>query len=296
MDTTSNVRPVWLRIVQFPLVRLVVLGFITMYCLAVSNDLMSQNAARPSIAITAAVAMGWLAMGVYYGFGRVVERREVSELSTAGMGWQLGAGMLVGAGLYTASVLVLMVLGMYRIDGLNPVSFMVPAIAMAISSGVLEEIIFRGVLFRIVEEWLGSWIALVISSAVFGLVHLMNPAATWTGAVFISVEAGLLLAAAYMLTRRLWLSMGFHIAWNYTQSAVFSGIVSGGDTDPGLIRATITGPAALTGGTFGLEASVIAFVLCTATGVAMLAMAVKKGNVVRPVWTRRGDRAEIGNR
>lgn len=286
MDPTSNVKPIWLRIVQFPLVRLVVLGFITMYCLAVSNDLMTQNAGRPVIAITAAVAMGWLAMGVYYGFGRVVERREVSELSVAGMGWQLGAGMLVGAGLYTACVLVLMLLGMYRIDGFNPVSFMVPAMAMAISAGVLEEIIFRGVLFRIVEEWLGSWIALVISSAVFGLVHLMNPAATWTGAVFISVEAGLLLAAAYMLTRRLWLSMGFHIAWNYTQSAVFSGIVSGSDNDPGLIRATITGPAALTGGTFGVEASVIAFVLCTATGVAMLVMAVKRGNVVRPCWKR----------
>ncbi len=53
-------------------------------------------------------------------------------------------------------------------------------------------------------------------------MHLLNPAATLTGALFISIEAGLLLAAAYMVTRRLWMSMGFHMAWNYTQSAVFS--------------------------------------------------------------------------
>ncbi len=63
-------------------------------------------------------------------------------------------------------------------------------------------------------------------------MHLINPTATLMGAIFISIEAGLLLAAAYMLTRRLWLSIGFHMAWNYTQSAVFSGIVSGGVSTP----------------------------------------------------------------
>ena len=55
--------------------------------------------------------------------------------------------------------------------------------------------------------------------------------------------------------------MGFHMAWNYTQSGVFSGIVSGGDTDPGLFKSRIEGPVALTGGAFGLESSLIAFLL-----------------------------------
>ncbi len=48
-------------------------------------------------------------------------------------------------------------------------------------------------------------------------MHLSNPAARWRG-VYISIEAGLLLAAAYMLTRRLWLIIGFHMGWNYTQT------------------------------------------------------------------------------
>jgi membrane protease YdiL (CAAX protease family) len=73
----------------------------------------------------------------------------------------------------------------------------------------------------------------VVSSLVFGLTHLMNPQGTLQGALFIAVEAGILLAAAYMLTRRLWLSIGFHMAWNYTQSAIFSGIVSGNDAQQG---------------------------------------------------------------
>lgn len=60
--------------------------------------------------------------------------------------------------------------------------------------------------------------------------------------------------------------MGFHIAWNYTQSGVFSGIVSGGYVEPDLIKPVIDGPTLLTGGGFGVESSVIAFVLCTVTG------------------------------
>ena len=117
-------------------------------------------------------------------------------------------------------------------------------------------------------------------------MHLINPTATLMGAIFISIEAGLLLAAAYMLTRRLWLSIGFHMAWNYTQSAVFSGIVSGGVSDPGLIRPIIRGPDLLTGGNFGLESSVIAFALCTATGIVLLVMAVRRGRIVPPPWAR----------
>jgi membrane protease YdiL (CAAX protease family) len=159
---------------------------------------------------------------------------------------------------------------------------------MALSSGFLEELLFRAVLFRMVEEWLGSWIAVVVSSFVFGFVHLMNPAGTVMGALFISVEAGLLLAAAYMLTRRLWMSVGFHVAWNYTQSAVYSGIVSGSDSAPGLLKSTIEGPTLLTGGSFGLESSLVAFLLCTTTGVILLVMAVRRGHVVPPPWKRRG--------
>jgi membrane protease YdiL (CAAX protease family) len=194
---------------------------------------------------------------------------------------------LLGAGLYTTCVLVLIALGMYRIEGLNPWTFVIPAVAMALKSGVFEELLFRGVLFRSIESMVGSWISLAVSSAMFGLAHLMNPAGTITGAIYISIEAGLLLAAAYMLTRRLWLSIGFHMAWNYTQSAIFSGIVSGAVSDPGLIRSNINGPDVLTGGSFGLESSVIAFALCTATGIVLLIMAVRRRGVVAPPWARK---------
>lgn len=227
-----------------------------------------------------------LAMSIYFGFARWVERREVSEFALPGMMKEMGIGLAVGVSLHSGCMLILWALGMFRIEGLNPVSFLIPAIASTISAGFLEELLFRGVLFRIVEEWLGSWISIIVSSAVFGFVHLANPDATFIGALFISVEAGLLLAAAYMVTRRLWMSIGFHLSWNYTQSAIFGGIVSGGIAEPGLIKPVLNGPDLLTGGQFGLEASLTAFVLCTATGVILLVMAIRKGNIVEPFWKR----------
>lgn len=136
------------------------------------------------------------------------------------------------------------------------------------------------------EEWLGSWISVVVSSVVFGAVHLMNPTATLTGAIFISIEAGLLLAAAYMLTRRLWLGIGFHISWNYTQSAVFGGIVSGGVAEPGLFKTVTEGPELLTGANFGLEASLVPCILATTAGIILVVKAVRRGHVAQPFWSR----------
>lgn len=289
MDKTRDTGPaLWLRILQFPLVRLLLLGAPLFYMMAVNNGFMEKYAATPALAIAVTIAMAGLGLAYYVGFVRLIERRPVSELTLPQLPRELGIGLLVGAGLYTGSVLVLMVLGVYRIEGLNPISFMIPAIALALSSGVFEELVFRGALFRIVEDWLGSWISLVVSSFAFGFMHMLNPAATLTGALFISIEAGLLLAAAYMVTRRLWMSMGFHMAWNYTQSAVFSGIVSGGVSEPGLIKPIINGPDFLTGGSFGLEASVVAFVFCTGAGVVLLVMAVRRGNIVPPFRKRAG--------
>lgn len=288
MDQPTTVKPSLLvRITQFAPLRLLVLGGILFLFMGVSSGVMEKFAGQPVLATVAAAVMAGLGVAIYAAFVRLIERRPVSELSLAPLVRELGIGLLIGAGLYTASVLVLMALGIYRIVGFNPVSFMVPAIGMALSSGFFEELLFRGALFRIIEEMFGSWISLVVSSLVFGLLHLLNPAATLTGAIFISIEAGVLLAAGYMVTRRLWLSIGFHVAWNYTQQGVFSGIVSGNAPVPGLIKPIIQGPDALTGGSFGLESSLVAFLFCTTAGVILLILSVRRGNVVAPFWKRR---------
>ncbi|QOV89920.1 CPBP family intramembrane glutamic endopeptidase [Humisphaera borealis] len=287
-ETTPTFNPPGLvcRILGSPLARILVLGFILLMMMGLNTDVMTSYAGQPVKSIQHIVALAIAGFAVYRGYAHFIEKRSVSELALPGMGRELGIGLLIGAGLYAVSELILMALGIYRINGLNPWSYLLPAVAMALSAGVFEELLFRGVLYRSVETWFGSWAALVVSSLVFGLTHLMNPQATMEGALFIAVEAGILLAAAFMLTRRLWLSIGFHVAWNYTQSAIFSSIVSGNDASQGLIRSTVNGPDYLTGGSFGVESSLLALFLCTTTGIVMVVLAVKRGKIVPPRWKR----------
>lgn len=289
MKSSASAQPTLAhRVLGSPPVRILVLGFILVLMMSLNTDVLNSYAGEPVKGVLHIVALAIAGFAVYIGYAHFVEQRALSELALPGMGGELAIGLLIGAVLYAACELVLMALGIYRIVGLNPLSYMVPAIAMALSSSVYEELLFRGVLFGSVEQWLGSWAALVVSSLVFGLTHLMNAQGTIEGALYIAVEAGILLAAAYMLTRRLWLSIGFHMAWNYTQSAIFSGIVSGTEPQQGLFRSTIHGPDWLTGGSFGVEASVLALLLCTTTGIVMLVMATKRAKIVPPVWKRPG--------
>lgn len=276
------------RILASPPARIISLGFVFLVMLGLSDDVMTSFAATPIKAAAHVIALAIAGFAIYIAHARFVERRVASELDTQGMGSQLGIGLLVGAGLYAICEGILMAMGIYRLDGLNPWSYLIPAVAMAVSSGVFEELLFRGVLFLSLEKWLGGWIALAGSSLVFGLSHLANPQATLEGALFIAVEAGILLGAAVMLTRKLWLGMGFHVAWNYTQQAIFSSIVSGNDAAPGWIRSTIKGPDYLTGGKFGVESSVLALVLCTTTGIVMLVMAHRRRLIIPPFWKRTG--------
>ncbi len=284
-DAISD-RPLWLRFLQFPLTRIILLGGTIFYLMAVNNGFLEQFKGDPVRSLAVTIGMGLLAMAIYVGYGKLIERREVSELSLPGMGREWAIGALIGAGLFTACVLILIVLGIYRVEGLNPWTFLIPGVAMALSAGVFEELVFRGVLFRSVEDLFGSWISVAVSSFVFGAVHLLNPEATLAGAVYVGIEAGLLLAAAYLVTRRLWISIGAHMAWNYTENAIFSSVVSGSINDPGLIRSTIEGPDLLTGGSFGLESSVFALVLCTTAGVIMMIIAARRGHIVPPPWKR----------
>jgi uncharacterized protein len=288
MEQTSPARPFWLRVLQHPLVRLALLGPIYFVLIGISNGFMAQFSATPVKALGAAIGMALLGLAIYWAFVRLIEKCPARELSVSGMGRELSAGMLLGASLCVLCFVILMLLGAYRIDGVNPVLVVLPGLAMAISSGVLEELMWRGGLLRILEEGFGSWIALAVSALVFGLSHYAPVEGALWGAFAITIEAGMLLGAAYMVTRRLWICIGLHMAWNFVQSGVFSGVVSGAVNYPGLLKSTVEGPAILTGGTFGLEASIVAVLVCTAAGILMLVLAIRRGHIVRPFWQRNG--------
>ncbi|MFC0682559.1 lysostaphin resistance A-like protein [Lysobacter korlensis] len=243
------------------------------------------------IVVISGLAVALLAIPAYRLLVRWTERREATELGVAGAGRGLLFGVGIGAGLMVVVVGLLWALGSYRVIGSNPASVMLAPLMIAISSGVAEEILLRGVVFRIIEQSLGSVLALLASALLFGFGHMGNPGATVWSSLAIAVEAGLLLAALYMLTRSLWASIGAHFAWNLMLGGVFGIPVSGLQMD-GWLRSTVSGPEWLTGGAFGVEASVPTLVLATTVAVALLMRAKRAGNFVPFRWRLGGARRQ----
>jgi membrane protease YdiL (CAAX protease family) len=148
------------------------------------------------------------------------------------------------------------------------------------AAAATEELLFRGILFRIIEDRFGTWVALTATSLVFGVSHLTNPHATLWGAIAIAIEAGGMLAAAYAATRSLWLPIGLHFGWNLAEGGIFGTQVSGSNTPEGLLHSTTSGSTLLSGGEFGPEASILSIVACTLVTVVFLGLARRRGHIV----------------
>jgi membrane protease YdiL (CAAX protease family) len=225
---------------------------------------------------------GWLA---YRAYVRLFERRTLAELEPRHARRELAAGIAIGASAFAASIGILALLGVYRVVGAGALLPVALAALMAIGSATIEEIVFRGVVFRLVEEWGGTWTALVVSSLVFGAVHLVNPHATALGAIAIVFEGGILLAGAYVLTRRLWLPIGVHAGWNFAEAGIF-GVPTSGAPSTGVLRGEVVGPEWLSGGVFGPEASVVAVLVCVAVGTLLLVRAARGDRFIAASWRK----------
>jgi hypothetical protein len=275
---------VLLRIARFAPMRLALL-YVSLTYLYLSGFFFRGGFTHgPLQALAATVMAAVMMLTIYAVLVTLIERRPVSELALAPMARELVVGLLLGFGLYSVCMLILMALGNYRIEGLNDWHVLLGGMAAALATGVFEELLFRGGVFRLAEEWVGTWAALVISSLLFGFAHADADGATLQGLASISIWAGLLLTATYLLTGRLWLGIGLHAAWNYTQGTVYSGIVSGNALPEGLVKSTLQGSEWLTGGAFGVEASLVALLVCGTVGVVMLAAAVRRGRIKPPRW------------
>ncbi len=288
MDDVQAARPgVLRRIVAFPLTLL------TVEFLAVGI-----GASLISVALLRVVPKGGLlyfigglvtailAIAIYLACRRWIERRANDELPTAALPRELPLGLLIGTGLFTLMTGIVAAMGGIRVERVGGIGALWAMLAMAVTSGTIEEILFRGILLRHIEAMLGTWAALLITSALFGLAHLANPGASLFAAFAIAMEAGILLGAAYLWTRRLWVPIGIHAAWNFTQGWVFSVPVSGGKAPDGLLETVREGPEWLTGGAFGLEASVIAMLVATVAGLLLLVRVVRQGGIRPPMWVR----------
>ncbi len=214
----------------------------------------------------------------------IERRRSVPELAPRRAFLEITIGLALGFALFSVTMAILWALGVYHPAGWGTTKGLAIPVAFAVLSGILEELLFRGYLFRLSSRVVGTWGALIFTSALFGLAHLANKGATLGSGIAIMLEAGVLLGSAYVVTQRLWFPIGLHIAWNFTEGSVFGMQVSGNSTATGLVRGSLTGSNLLTGGAFGPESSIVAVLVCFAVAVFLLYRAAQLGRIEPPAW------------
>jgi membrane protease YdiL (CAAX protease family) len=143
------------------------------------------------VMLGASIALAAALIGIYVALVHGMERRKATEVSP-------GADLAL-AGIVFGLVLFVTVLGLIHVAGSAELLEM-PASFDA---------------------------APALAAAIFGLVHALNPGATVVSTAAIAIEGGLLLAAAYALIRNLWLPIGLHFGWNFTEGGIFGASVSG---------------------------------------------------------------------
>jgi membrane protease YdiL (CAAX protease family) len=279
-----------MKILRFPLTRffIALLFFIVFTGLAlglaswISPGLLHGTSKLPGSAIQMVLAcsFAWLGYALYCA---TVEGRSLSELDPRKGIRQTLYGLLLGFGFISLIMLIMWLAGGYKVSGLNSVAILWPILIMSVQAGIVEEILSRGIIFRIAEEGIGTWWSILLSAFIFGFMHIMNPNATLFSSVSIALTAGVILAMLYVITRQLWIPIGLHIGWNFTLGGIYGAPVSGGEPG-GILNATFPGPDWITGGAFGPEASVITVVVFLVFGLFLIRQSVMENSWIKPLW------------
>ncbi|KAF2515890.1 CPBP family intramembrane metalloprotease [Flavobacterium zhairuonense] len=221
----------------------------------------------------------------YILFFKKYDKRTVVELSSKGIVKNFIGGFLIGFILQSLTILVIYLNGNYIVLNVNPISFILIPFTLMFTIAIIEEILVRGIILRIIEEKLGSYIALTISSILFGVFHLANPNGTLISSICITT-AGFLMGTAFIYSRNLWFPIALHFAWNFTQSGIFGAITSGNEKTKSLFEAKIQGPEFITGGEFGPEGSIQAILFCLTGTIILLILCHKENKIIKPYFKK----------
>ena len=210
---------------------------------------------------------------------KVIEKRSLSSIGFNKNNWlkKYSLGFLIGLAMMSIIVLILLPFGYITIEK-NPIQPVgVSAIASVlvilfgwIIQGATEEIVTRGWLLNILSTKYNIGVGLLISSTLFGLMHLTNPNVNYIAVINI-ILVGLFYGLYVIKTNDLWAVCGMHSAWNFAQGNIFGFEVSGLDVSVGsLIDLNLVGSDFVTGGIFGPEAGITAtFILLASIGILL---------------------------
>jgi len=271
------------RVLHFPLTRIAVGMAVCWIALLGTNSILKLifSSEEDVVRVIRWVLSTGVMLVVYILLFRRYENRAITELSGTGLLKDGLVGFIASALCISVVIAILYALGYYKILSTNNASALIMALFLFITLAIFEELLFRGILYRILEESMGTNLALLISALLFGLGHLPNENANAIS-VISAASGGVLAGLLFSVTKRLWLPIFFHAGWNWAQASL--GVaVSGIDELPGFLQARVGGPELITGGAFGPENSIITIVIVLILSAVAYILTMKRGNVVRRV-------------
>lgn len=281
MSKSRDVRDTIKQVLYFPLTRIVIGVVFCGFAMLATNSVL-RLILRPEGDATRIIR--WLLSTVilltayYFLFSRY-ERREITELSKTHLLKESLLGLSISVICISLVIFILYIMRCYEVLSANNVTVLLLSLFFCVSAAALEEIIFRGIIYRIVEENLGTKLALILSALLFGFAHISNEHANAISIVS-AASGGILLGIMFSLTKRLWLPVAFHAGWNWALAS-FGTVVSGNDELPTFLQIKLNGPELITGGTFGPENSIITVGLVLVLSGIVYYLTWKKGNVLK---------------
>ena len=249
-----------------------------------SSILDKTNLSNDGKAFIVAVAEAFIATTGYILLFRAYDKRRIHELSAEKLIPNSLIGFLAGSILQALFILVIYLAGTFLIVTVNPVSELIRPFAFALTAGFVAEIIIIGIVFRLLEEQAGTAISLLFFIVLFAVLHVNVKGATFISVVATAMQAGLMLPAAYVFSRNLWLPIFLHFGWDFAEPGIFGGINPSSSLTQGLLTSKIAGNSLLTGGETGPQDSLSSLLLCLLLGTIFLLLAKRRNNLVKPRW------------
>ena len=235
-------------------------------------------------ALIAAIVEAFIAVTAYIFVFRLLDKRRIDELSGALFIKNAVMGFLAGMILQSLFILIIYLAGTFLVVHLNPVSALISPFAFALTAGFVAEIIMIGIVFRLLEQQTGTSMALLVFIILFAVLHINVKGATIISVGATAMQAGLMLPAAFVFSRNLWLPVFLHFGWDFAEPGIFCGINPSTSLTEGLLTSNISGSSLLTGGETGPQDSLSSLLLCLAVGSIFLLLAKQKNNWLKPYW------------
>jgi membrane protease YdiL (CAAX protease family) len=279
------------KVFRFPLTRLVLGVLVVLGAVALGEFIKQQLAgpvegAHPATEFFASLFQVALAVTSYIVLFRFYEKRNITEMGLANFPRHALAGFSAGLIIQSLAVLVLFLTGGYQVLRVNGFSSLLPGITFGMVAGLVAEIFLRGIGFRLLEEWLGTTITLVGFFLLFIVMHIRQPGATVLSVCSIAAQGGLLLSAAWVFTKNLWMPIFLHFAWDLAEPGIFGGANPGTTLDKSILVSRVSGSPLVTGGPFGPGSSLQAAICCLVLSAWLLGMAWQKNKFIPPSWKR----------